>query len=203
MDVENKPGSAPPRPVFAGCFGMVVVVVLGIGAVVFVFLFTNSGSNTGEVVLRPADSYRMGAVEFISERNFYVVQLPATGFLALADMDAANRVAEGRRCRAGIVTANDPTLPGLLERYTSNFSAEAAGTTLVFREDCAGGIFDATGKRLNGDGPNLDRYSTRVNGEGELVVDVSRRECSEADAAGARVVVRCAAVSQAGLPQRD
>jgi hypothetical protein len=203
LDVENKTGSTAPRPVFAGCFGMVVVAVLGIGAVVFVFLFTNSASNTGEIVLRPADSYRLGAVEFISDNNFYVVQLPGTGFLALADMDATNRAAQGRRCRVGIVAANDPTLPGLLERYASNLSAEAAGTTLVFREDCTGGVFDATGRRLNGEGPNLDRFATRVNSDGDLVVNMSRRECSEAGEGGTRTEVRCLAVSQAGLPQGD
>lgn len=203
MESDRNTGSTPPRPVFAGCFGMVVVAVLGIGAVVFVFLFTSSGSNTGDIVLRPADSYAMGSVEFVAERNFFVVRLPGSGFLALADMDAANRAAEGRRCRANVVPGDDPALPGLLEDFETNQAPAADGTTLLFRETCYGAIFDVTGQRISGDGPNLDRYTTRVNDAGELVVNVSRRECSEATGGGLRTEIQCPAVSQAGLPTND
>jgi hypothetical protein len=178
---------------------MVVVAVLGIGAIVFVFIFTSSSSNTGDIVLRPADSYAMGSVEFVAERNFFVVRLPRSGFLALADMDADNRASEGRRCRVGVVPGNDPALPGLLERHEANMGSEAVGTTLVFREACNGAVFDVTGQRISGEGPNLDRYAARVNDAGELVVNVSRRECSESAGRGLRTEVRCPVASPAGL----
>lgn len=199
MEPERESSASAPKPVFAGCFGMVVVAVLGIGAIVFVFLFTSSGSNTGEIVLRPADSYAMGSVEFVPERNFFLVRLPG-GFLALADMDAANRSAEGRRCRVSIVQGDDPALPGLLEDFEENQGAAAEGTTLLFRETCNGAVFDVTGQRIDANGPNLDRYATRVNDDGELVVNVSRKECSESTGGGLRTEIRCPAVSRAGLP---
>lgn len=200
MEPERESGSAAPKPVFAGCFGMVVVAVLGIGALIFVFLFTSSSSNTGEIVLRPANSYAMGSVEFVAERNFFLVRLPGSGFLALADMDATNRAAEGQRCRVSVMRGDDPDLPGLLERYQERQSAAAAGTTLLFRETCNGAVFDVTGQRISDDGPNLDRYETSVNDAGEVVVNVSRRECSESTGGGRRTEIRCPAVSRAGLP---
>jgi hypothetical protein len=42
-----------------------------------------------------------------------------------------------------------------------------------------------------------------VNDAGELVINVSRRECSEATGGGARTEIRCPVGSQAGLQTGD
>ena len=67
-------------------------------------------------------------------------------------------------------------------------SAQAAGSTLVFREDCNKAIYDVTGMRLDSEAANLDRYFVAIDEEGRLTVDVSKRRCtarSGTQAAGA------------------
>lgn len=170
---------APPRPVFMGCFGLFAVAVVAIGAIAFLFVFTGSSGNSGRLELRAADSYALGTVEFVRERNLYLVRLADGSFYALSDLDAANRAAEGTRCRVQPLAANDPLLPDLLDRFEEDVSAEASGSTLLFREACNEAVYDVTGKRLDAEGRNLDRFPVEENGAGNVVVDLRRRVCSE------------------------
>jgi hypothetical protein len=180
-----------PKPLFGGCFGVFVGGAVLLAAVVFLFIFLDSGANTGRMVLRHADSYAPGTVEFVGERNFFVVRLADGEFLALSDLDAANRSAQGQRCRVAPMAVSDPRLPELLEKHRSAMSPAARGATLLFREECNGAMYDLTGLRLDADERNLDRYETSVDGEGHLVVDVSRRICTEARGGEFFAEVRC------------
>lgn len=168
---------------------------LAIAGAVFLFVFLDSGANTGRLALRPADSYALGTVEYVGARNFYVVRLANGDFLALSDLDAANRAASGQRCRVATLGASDARLPGLLEDYAASFSPEAAGATLLFREDCNGATYDLAGRRLDSSGPNLERYATSIDADGLLRVDVSRRICTEARDGEAFAETRCGAVA--------
>lgn len=189
------------KPIFGGCFGLAIGGALLSAAAVFLFVFLDSGANTGNLVLRNADSYRAGTVEFVGERNFFVVRLADGGFLALADLDAANRAADGRRCRVAALTAADARLPGLLEQYRSEMSLEAVGSTLLFREECNGAVYDLAGKRLDAAGRNLDRYATSVDTEGRLRVDVSRRICTAEEEGESFAAASCTEVAgKDGLP---
>lgn len=189
------------KPIFGGCFGVAVVGALLGATAVFVLVFLDSGANTGRLVMRNADSYRAGTVEFVGERNFFVVRLANGDFLALADLDAANRAAEGRRCRVAALTAADARLPGLLEQYRSEMSVEAVGSTLLFREECNGAVYDLSGKRLDAGGRNLDRYATSVDAEGRLRVDVSRRICTAEEEGESFAAASCMEVAgKDGLP---
>jgi hypothetical protein len=170
---------------------LVLAVVVMVGIATFVIVFLDSGADRGRLVLRDYRSYATGSVEYVSERNFYLVRLGDGSFVALADLDQANREATGRRCRVQPVPPADPQLPSLLEEYRAGFSPRAAGATLVFRESCNGAVYDATGLRLDAEGPNLDRYQVGVNDAMELVVDASQRTCTESQPGADFAEVRC------------
>lgn len=185
--------SPPPArpPVLLGCGLFLGAIVVFVVAVVGFVVFLDSGSATGKVTLDRAAAYAEGSVERFPERGFYLVRLRGDEILALVDIDAANRLAQGRRCRVAPIAPADPALPGILERYRRSFSPPAAGSPIVFREDCNGALYDVAGMRLDGEGPNLDRYSVEVNEAGFVVVDTSRRTCSERDGAEPFATVAC------------
>jgi len=155
----------------------VAVVFMGFFTA-FLILFLGSGAETGEVTLRDADSYAPGSYDYNGERNFYLVRLGNGTFLAFSDLDQANREAAGRRCRVAPIPGNAPDLADLLEQYRSKLDGPAAGTTLLFREDCNRAVYNVLGERLDGEGRNLDRLDVSVDDRGRIVVDVSRRRCS-------------------------
>src|SRR3990172_3682073 len=129
--------------------------------------------------LEDAEAYAPGSVEFVGEENLFLVRLADGAYLALADLDAANRARPERRCRGAPMQLTDARLPGILERYGAAMSDAAVGSTFVFREECDGALYDVTGLRLDGDGRNLDRYPVSVDGTGRVVVDTAKRHCSQ------------------------
>ena len=189
MPPETPAGPRPP--VALGCLGVVaflaILVVLGFAAVGFF----ESGANSGELVLAPADSYANGSVEFVAERNIYVVRLADGSFVALSDLDAANRASKQRRCRVARIPLADPQLPALLTAYAGRMSAMAAGTTLLFREDCNSATYDVTGVRLDSEAPNLERHPVAINSAGNVTVDVSKRLCTRRDGANPLAPIAC------------
>jgi hypothetical protein len=175
---EERVQNARP-PVLLGCASAVALVVVLFGVFAFLIVFLESGADTGKVRLEDAEAYAPGSVEFIGEENLYLVRLADGAYLALSDLDAANRARPERRCRVAPMPLNDTRLPEILERYGSRMSADAAGSTLVFREECEGAMYDVTGLRLDSDGRNLDRYPVTVDGTGHVVVNTAKRQCSE------------------------
>jgi hypothetical protein len=169
----------------AAAAAFVVVVALSL------VIFLESGSNAGRVTLNVLEAYPPGTVTRFPEEGFYVVRLPDGAVLALSDLDRANRVATGRRCKVAPIAAADPAYRPTLDRYVASFSREATGATLIFREECHGAIYDAAGMRLDSTGPNLDRLGTMLDEAGRLVVLTARRECSLRDDEVGRRVVDC------------
>jgi len=157
---------------------MVAALALLIFAAVFVLVFLESGADSGRLRLELAEAYAPGTVEYVGERNFFLARLPDETFLALSDLDAANRTNQQRRCRVGAIAANDPRLPRLLQMYASRFDPGVSGSSLLLREECTGAAYDLTGLRLDADGRNLDLHPVTIDARGHVVVDVSRRTCS-------------------------
>ncbi|MBI2766176.1 MAG: hypothetical protein HYX53_09725 [Chloroflexi bacterium] len=174
---ELRPQPAIRPPVAAGCTFLAAAAALSVAIIVFVLNFLSSPDG-GKTVLDDAAAYAPGSVQFISTQNIFIVRLGDT-YLALSDLDAANRATPQRRCRVQPLFAGDPALAALLARYQSRVSPAAAGTSFLFRESCNNAIYDVTGVRLDADGPNLDRHPTDVNGAGRLRVNMARRSCSE------------------------
>jgi hypothetical protein len=166
-------------PVLLGCVSALAFVVAVFGFFAFLIVFLESGADTGKVRLEDAEAYAPGSVEFIGEENLFLVRLADGEYLALADLDAANRARPERRCRVAPMQVTDARLPAILQRYGARMSADAAGSTLIFREECAGALYDVTGLRLDSDGRNLDRYPVTVDSTGHLVVDTAKRQCSQ------------------------
>lgn len=178
-------------PVTLGCTLAVAVVVLFVLAVVLFIVFLESGANDGKVILEDARSYATGSVEYVSKDNFYLVRLPDGTFLALSDMDARNRASAQRRCRVAPMDTGDPALPGLIARYAPRFSPDAAGSTLLLREDCNLAVYDFTGTRLDADGPNLDRLTVTLTEGGKLAVNLTRRTCTLREGGEIALPSRC------------
>ena len=173
----DTPQSIRP-PVALGCTFAVATIVIGGLIVLAAIAFLESGANSGRLVLDPAEAYGRGSVEFVSQRNFFVVRLADGSFLALSDLDAANRANPQRRCRVAPLAATDSQLPQLLATFSSRMSPGAAGATFLFREDCNKAVYDVTGLRLDVDGVNLDRYAVTTDAQGRVTVDISERSCS-------------------------
>jgi len=168
--------------------GAVVLVVL---IVAFGLAFLNSGADHGTVVLNAASDYTPGSEQYISAHNFFIVRLGDGSFVALADLDAANRSNASRQCRVAPVLPGDPTLPGLISTLSTRMSPLAAGSTLVFREDCFNAVYDITGARLDKDAPNLDRFATSIDSSGRLNVDLAKRSCSQRSGTDISVPMSC------------
>lgn len=178
MTIESTPQTVRP-PVFLGCFFAVAALLFVIFAAVFFIQFLESGANDGKVRLDVPDAYALGSVEFNGEHNFYLVRLPDATFLALSDLDAANRANQARRCRVALTDLTDGTLGSPAETLSRRMTPAATGATAVLRETCNGAIYDIAGARLNGDGPNLDRFPISVASDGHLRVDTSARTCTQ------------------------
>ncbi len=180
MTFESRPESARP-PVALGCFLAVAAVVVLFALGTFAVLFFESGANSGKIRLDVPEAYAVGSVEFIGRNNFFIIRLRDESFVAVSDLDAANRSNQQRRCRVALIDLVDATsgLPG--GTLTGRMSPGAAGATSVFRESCYGAIYDVAGARLDGIGRNLDRFAVEVGPDGHLVVDISKRICSEQD----------------------
>lgn len=157
----------------------VAAVALGVLVLVAFALFLDSGADSGDTVLQDADTYAPGTLQFVSQRGFYLVRLASGEFIALVTLDAANRQSGGARCRVAPIALDAPDLPRLLDTYRLRVTPEAAGATVLFREDCRGAVYDVTGLRLDADGPNLERHPVRIRGDGRLSVNVRERQCSE------------------------
>jgi hypothetical protein len=165
-------------PVLLGCVSAAAFMVAVFGFFAFLIVFLESGADTGRVRLEDADAYAPGSVEFVGDESLFLVRLANGDYLALSDLDAANRSRPERRCRVAPIALNDERLPGILERYGGHMSADAAGSTLVFREECDGAMYDVTGLRLDAEGPNLDRYPVSIDETGHVVVETAKRQCS-------------------------
>lgn len=186
---EGPPAARPP--VALGCLSAIAAVALiSVGSLLLI-AYLESGANTGEVTLEPAAAYAPGSVEFVPGRNVYLVRLSDGAFLALSNLDAANRATPGRQCRVAPIAAGAPDLAALVLRYRSAFSPAARGSELLFREDCNGAIYDVTGLRLDALDYNLDRYGVSLDEAGRVVIDFSERICTARTESEAFAPVDC------------
>ena len=187
----ERPAPAVRPPVALGCTLAVATLVIAAIVLTLFIVFLESGASDGKVVLEDAHAYANGSVEYVSKSNFFLVRLQDGTFLALSDLDARNRASAQRRCRVAPLNIADPALPGLLARYAPRMSPNAAGSTLLFREDCNLAVYDFTGTRLDSDGPNLDRLAVTLTGGGKLAVDVTKRICTRHEGRETAVPARC------------
>jgi hypothetical protein len=165
-------------PVALGC-GTAVLAAAGVVlAFVFFVVFLNGGSASSTVTLAAADSYAPGTVTYNGDHRFYIVRLKEGQFIILADMDAANEASTTRKCRVQPLKPDDPKLLPMLNQYGPKMSPQAQSTTFLFREACNGAVYDITGVRLDGTGPNLARYASEIDPGGKLVVDLRSKHCS-------------------------
>lgn len=190
VSFDSGPNAVRP-PVALGCFFAAAVVVVAVLVVAFGIVFLESGADTGKLELQPAEAYAPGYVEYIGDENVFIVRLLNGEFLALSDLDAANRAAQSRRCRVALTAINDPAIGIPIATLQGRISAGATGSSSVFREACLGAVYDLTGARLTGDGRNLDRHPVSIDSSGRLVVDVSERECSVRSGTSTSEAVAC------------
>ncbi len=187
--MEHQAPSVRP-PIALGCTFAIAGAGLIIALAIFFLAFLNSGANSGTVVLEKPEVYPPGTVQYQAADNFYLVRLQDGKFLALSDLDAANR-ASPRRCRVHPLTNADPVRAELVAKYAGRMSPQAAGSTYLLREDCNLAVYDFTGQRLDAEGPNLDRLAVSTNKQGKLTIDVTNRSCTEREGAQNFAAITC------------
>ena len=168
----------PRPPVALGCTLALAAVGFVAFIVVLAVVFLESGSDDGQVTLDPAGAYPPGTMTRVPARGFYLVRLPDGRAVALADLDAANRAAS-TKCRVQQVGTSDPLLPTLLAAHGSRMNPLVLGSSVLLRETCNGALYDISGLRIDGDGPNLDRFAVTVDAAGRVVVATGKRTCTE------------------------
>jgi hypothetical protein len=183
-------------PVALGCFGAAAVLVAVFGIILFAVIFLESGADTGRVQLELADAYEPGSVQYINQENFFLVRLRSGDFLALSDLDAANRSNQARRCRVALTSLDDGSLGVTQSVLQTQLSPEANGSNAVFHETCYGSTYDVTGVKLAGDGANLDRLTVSLGSNGHVVVDKSKRHCSQRSGTALLSSTDCAEASR-------
>ena len=190
--MKLDPGTESVRPPVAlGCFLGVAVIAAIVGLVAFGIVFLESGANNGEVALEVAAAYAPGSAQFISSENVFLVRQVDGDFVALLDLDAANRANQAQRCRVNLTPISASGLGVPAEQLTSQMSSGAAGSNSVLFESCLGSIYDIAGVRLNGVGPNLDRYTVRIDDSGRVVIDTTKRLCSRRTETAKSASVSC------------
>jgi hypothetical protein len=174
-----------------GCVGALAVAGLTVFIVVIGIQFAESGADTGRTVLDVPEAYARPSVTRVGDRQVWLVRTRSGRFFALADLDAANREAAGRKCRVNPIADTNSELVPLLQEYVGALSGPAAETPLLFREDCKSALYDAAGVRLDGPGPNLDRYETSVDEQGRLIFEAGKRVCTAREDGDAFALRKC------------
>jgi hypothetical protein len=162
-----------------GCIGRLVVVA--VAALVIITLLSvifgegsgssspSSGNGSDTYNGGPVDNFPVADVSQVEADHLWIVRLPDGEFRAFYDKSARQQELDGD-CRiffderAGIGTLEP------LEGMTGAFVEDCNDRRSVWRAD---GVF-AFGSAYG----NLDRFDTRINDEGELVVDLTRRTCT-------------------------
>ncbi|MEX2225564.1 MAG: hypothetical protein WEB52_03840 [Dehalococcoidia bacterium] len=152
--------------------GVLVVVGLAIG-----LAFDNDDANvpTDDVNAGPAENYERGDVSYIASEHIYVTRLEDGTFIALYDKSPKQQELNSA-CR---VFFDEFAQLGPLEQL--------AGIKGAFVEECEAtrGVWRADGERAFGAGyGDLDRFNTRTNDEGELIVDTGTRTCTRSRGTG-------------------
>ena len=175
---EDGPELLQRPSMLVGCL-LFAVLVSGMALLGgFCVVFLESGTDS-KAVLEVPEAYEPGSVTFVPEENVYLVRLEEGQFLALSDLDAFNRARPGQRCRVQPIGRADPVLAELLEEHGHEFSPAARGSNFLFRDPCAGTLYDLTGVRVGSPGPNLDRHEVGIDDQDRITIDVATRQCTQ------------------------
>lgn len=160
-----------------GCLAWLTIVVLAvlvvIGIVVGIGSFFNQGRGSVQTQSAfdagEASAYQDASVVYVEAQHLYIVRLQSGTFIALYDKSSKQQELRSN-CR---VSFDDTATPGKL--------APLPGIVGAFVENCDGqhAVWRADGRFAFGaDYGNLDRYQTRIDRAGHLMVDTSTRTCT-------------------------
>ncbi len=149
--------------------GMVALVAL----VVLIGTIFNEGDDADQpvdgFVAGRAESFLRGDVNYFEQEHIFLTRLPDGEFIALYDLSTRQRELGGT-CRVRLdETAGVGTLTPLV------------GMAGAFVEDCndVRGVWRLDGKFSFGPAnTDLDRFNTRVDAQGTLIIDTDSRSCS-------------------------
>lgn len=169
---DSAPGSRKRSKL--GCLGritaVVVVAVAVVVAIGFIFDQGDSAKQPQRVYnAGAAAAYQPATVNYAEAAHLFIVRLQDGGFLALYDKSPKQQELNSD-CRlsfddnAGIGNL-DP-----LPEMGGGFVEECGSARAVWRADGAFAFGASYG--------DLDRFSTRVDANGDLIVDISSRTCT-------------------------
>ncbi|MHB8376960.1 MAG: hypothetical protein ACYDEB_08395 [Dehalococcoidia bacterium] len=148
-----------------------VIVLVVAGEFVAFLLGSQSSTNPAATFdAGAAEAYRRGDVSQIEQEHLYITRLEDGTFIALYDKSPRQQEGNGS-CRVHYVDQSPlgtlPQLPGFTGAFVEDCNAE---TRTVWRADGTYAFGAGYG--------NLDRYGTRINADGHLIVDLRSRTCT-------------------------
>jgi len=173
--MNGEAAATPRRRVGrSGCLLRIsIAIIIAIGTVVAIGTIFDQGDNADQpvhgFVAGNADALPPGSVNYFEQQHIFLTHLPSGEFIALYDRSSRQQELNGD-CRvhyedaAGLGTL-DP-LPGVQGALV---------------EDCnnARAVWRADGKFAFGNGyGDLDRLNTRVDAQGQVIVDTESRSCT-------------------------
>jgi hypothetical protein len=174
--MTEAPAPAPSRR-RAGCalgclrwaLAAAVAVLVVFVVLQLVFGGDDNGSGAGTVNAGAAESFERGDTSYLDQQHIFVTRLDDGSFVALYDRSSRQQEIGGD-CRvryddsAGLGTL--PQLPG----FSGGFVEECEESRTVWRAD---GAF-----ALGGGYGDLDRFNTRVDSGGDLLIETDERTCT-------------------------
>jgi hypothetical protein len=164
---RSRLGGCLLKGVLAASLLLAVFVVLGLA-------FGGDGDpgagGGGAFNAGPAESYQRADISHLEQQHVFVVRLPDGEFIALYDKSAKQQEINSN-CR--VQWEANANLGGAVQPLP--------GFNGAFAETCEGtrGVWRADGLRAYGAGyGNLDRFSTEVDRNGDLIIDLSDRTCT-------------------------
>lgn len=159
---------------FRGCLLRMAIVIAVLVALFFAIGLAfdqDGGSSPRDDAYNAgtAEEYARSDVTYITAEHVYVVRLADGSFLAVYDKSPKQQEVKSD-CRVMFPERAQLGPLEQLDGFRSGFVEECEGTRAVWRAD---------GERAFGAGyGNLDRFKTRVDGNGDLIIDLSERTCT-------------------------
>jgi hypothetical protein len=176
--MSEEPRETRSRPGDRGRFGCLTRIALAMLAAVALVIIVGETFDQGDDAKQPARGFNAGTAEEYApgnvtsweDRHVFVVRLADGSFLAFYDKSPKQQEL-GTGCRVRFDEAAQITGMPQLDGFRGAFVEECNGTRTTWRAD---------GALVSGAGyGDLDRFSTSIDAEGDLIVATASRTCTK------------------------
>jgi len=168
---DAAPVARKRRPL--GCLvRLAVAAAIVVGVVVAIGTIFDQGDSARPVRgynAGPAEAYQPATVNYIEQTHAYIVRLADGAYLALYDKPAKQQELRND-CRVSFIDDAGIGTLELLPGIKGAFVEQCGDARAVWRADGAFAFGAGYG--------DLDRFGTRIDAEGDLIIDTDNRTCT-------------------------